>query len=267
MELTTQSLASLYQNFSRIIIDKKDTVLLTLATLICRGHVLIEDAPGLGKTMLARALARSLDGKFTRIQGTPDLLPSDITGVSIYNQNTASFEFVPGPVFTNILLVDEINCTTPRTQSSLLEAMGESQVSVDGHTHPLSDVFMAIATQNPVEYHGTFPLPEAQLDRFFIRISLGYPNLEEELKIMHLQVDHHPIEDLQPVMTLDTVKQLQQAATGGVHVESSVSRYIAEIVHITRQHDDLILGASPRGALALMKAAQAMALMAGRDYM
>lgn len=265
METQHKNLTRLYKNISHVIVGKKEAILLTLATLVCRGHLLIEDAPGLGKTMLARALARSVDIDFKRVQCTPDLLPSDITGVSIYNQKTACFEFMQGPVFTNILLTDEINRTTPRTQSSLLESMAESQVSVDGITHPLSDIFMVIATQNPIEYHGTYPLPEAQLDRFLMRINLGYPNLDEEVSILNKQKLHHPIHDLKPVLNAEMLLQMQQAVTQ-IHLDDSVIRYIAEIVHATRSHEDIELGASPRGSLALMRTSQAIAMIAGKDY-
>ena len=265
MASAQEELTNLYKNITKVIVGKHDQVLLTIATLLSRGHLLIEDAPGLGKTMLARALVRSLDLKFSRVQCTPDLLPSDITGISIYNQKNNEFEFRPGPVFTNVLLADEINRTTPRTQSSLLESMAESQVTVDGATYPMQDVFMVIATQNPVEYQGTYPLPEAQLDRFLMRLSLGYPKLDEEVSIMKMQEAHHPIKDLQPVMSPETLLDLQKRTTE-IHIEESVRRYIAELVQATRNHADIALGASPRGSLALMKAAQAMALMGGKDY-
>jgi len=258
-------LVKLYQNIGKVIVGKHDQILLTIATLLCHGHLLIEDAPGLGKTMLARALVRSLDLRFSRVQCTPDLLPSDITGVSLFNQKTAEFEFRRGPVFTNILLADEVNRATPRTQSSLLECMAESQVTVDGQTYPMAPVFMVIATQNPVEYQGTYPLPEAQLDRFFMRLSLGYPKLEEEIGIMQMQADHHPIDDLQAVLGEADLRALQDRVKE-IHIDDSVRRYIAQLVQATRSHADLALGASPRGSLALMKAAQAMALMAGKDF-
>jgi MoxR-like ATPase len=260
-----EQLVGLYKNIAKVIVGKHDQVLLTIATLLCRGHLLIEDAPGLGKTMLARSLVRSLNMDFNRVQCTPDLLPSDITGVSIYNQKTSEFEFRRGPVFTNVLLADEINRATPRTQSSLLECMAESQVTVDGTTYPMADIFMVMATQNPVEYQGTYPLPEAQLDRFFMRLSLGYPKLDEEMSIMAMQMDHHPIQDLQPVMEGETLRELQARAKA-VHMDESVRRYIAQLVQASREHPDVALGASPRGSLALMKAAQAMALMGGKDF-
>jgi len=263
--MDNSSLAGLFKNISNVIVGKQEAIRLTIATLLSRGHLLIEDAPGLGKTMLARALARSLDMDFKRIQCTPDLLPSDVTGVSVYNQKTLEFDFIHGPVFTNILLVDEINRATPRTQSSLLEAMGENQVSVDGTTYPLADVFMVIATQNPVEYHGTYPLPEAQLDRFFMRIDLGYPELAEEVSIMQMQKDRHPITTLRAVLDLDSLRHLQ-ARVNRIHIEPDVLEYIARVVQATREHKDLIMGASPRGSLAMMKAAQAMALLSGKDY-
>ena len=259
------SLTLLYKNISNVIVGKKESVILALVTLLCKGHLLIEDAPGLGKTMLARALAKSMEVDFKRVQCTPDLLPSDITGVSIYNQKTAAFDFMKGPVFTNILLADEINRTTPRTQSSLLESMAEFQVTVDGETYALPEIFMVIATQNPIEYHGTYPLPEAQLDRFFMKISMGYPSLDDEVKIMQMQSDHHPIDDLKSVMLPELILQLQKEVTK-IHVEPNVHRYIADIVKLSREHPDLTLGASPRGSIALMKAAQAMALVSGQDY-
>lgn len=260
-----ERLIALYQNISKVIVGKHDQILLALATLLCRGHLLIEDAPGLGKTMLARALVKSLDLSFSRIQCTPDVLPTDITGLSIYNQKTSEFEFHPGPVFTNILLADEINRATPRSQSSLLECMAEAQVTIDGHSHVLDKVFMVIATQNPVEYQGTYPLPEAQLDRFFMRLSLGHPTVDEEVNIMQMQLDHHPIDDLKAIMDKTLILELQENVKH-IHIDASVNRYIANLVHATRKHPDVILGASPRGSLALMKAGQAMALMAGKDF-
>lgn len=265
MNSARDQLTELYKNVSKVIIGKQDQIQLTLATLLCRGHLLIEDAPGLGKTMLARALVKSMNLKFRRIQCTPDLLPSDITGVSIYNQKTNEFAFNPGPVFSNVLLADEINRATPRSQSSLLECMAESQVTIDGHTYAMEEIFMVIATQNPVEYQGTYPLPEAQLDRFFMRLSLGYPSIDEEINVMQMQVDHHPIEDVVSVIDQEKLVELQ-GLVKEVYIDASVTQYIARVIQATRTHPDVALGASPRGSLALMKAAQAMALMSGKDY-
>jgi len=259
------SVAPLLENISKVIVGKEGAVKQLCAALLAGGHVLLEDAPGLGKTMLARALARSVSGRFSRIQCTPDLLPSDITGVSVYNEQSRTFEFKPGPVFGNIVLVDEINRTSPRTQASLLEAMAEQQVSVDGKTYRLKAPFMVIATQNPVEYHGTYPLPEAQLDRFLIKLSVGYPELNEEMQIMRMQRERHPIDDLESVIDMEAVVRLQ-AQVHEVQIKEEVLRYIAALVRATRAHGDVELGASPRGSLALMRLSQALALIEGQSY-
>ncbi len=253
------------QNVERVIVGKRSVVELAVVGLLSQGHLLIEDVPGVGKTMLARSLARSLGCSFGRIQFTPDMLPSDITGVSIFNQATREFEFRPGPVMSQILLTDEINRATPKTQAALLEVMEEHQVTVDGVTHPLPLPFMVLATQNPVEYEGTFPLPEAQLDRFLLRIRLGYPDLESEITVLERQQFRHPVEDLQPVATAEEVRQAQEAVKS-VYVSKAVKQYIVELVERTRRHPDVYLGASPRGSLTLYRAGQALAAMRGRDF-
>jgi MoxR-like ATPase len=232
---------------------------------LCQGHILIEDVPGVGKTMLARSLARSLDCIFNRIQFTPDMLPSDVTGISIYNQQKKKFEFRAGPIVGQIILADEINRATPKTQAALLEAMEERQITVDGITHPLPQPFMVLATQNPIEYEGTFPLPEAQLDRFLLRMRLGYPNILDEIRIIDDQKLAHPIESLKPVVK---VKELLQAvnAVKKVYVSNTIKRYVVELSVRTRQSQDVYLGASPRGSLSLARAGQAMAALQGRDY-
>lgn len=253
------------ENVERVIVGKREVIELLLVALLCDGHVLIEDVPGVGKTMLARALAISLGVSFKRLQCTPDLLPNDVTGVSVFNQQTRQFEFMPGPVFAHILLADEINRATPRTQSALLEAMGERQVTVDGVTRPLARPFLVLATQNPIEYEGTFPLPEAQLDRFLLKLSLGYLSAEQENHLLlHLQ-RQHPIESLQPVVDGRLVPQLSEQVWE-VHVDDTVRDYIVRLVQATRQHPDLLLGASHRGSLALYKTAQALAALRGRNY-
>ncbi len=252
-------------NVELAIVGKRKQVVLSLVSWLAGGHLLLEDVPGVAKTMLARALARSVGGRFKRVQCTPDLLPSDITGTSIFNQKTVEFEFRPGPIFSQIFLADEINRATPRTQAALLEAMAESRVTVDGKTHPLPPPFLVIATQNPVDHEGTFPLPEAQLDRFMMRFSLGYPSLEEELRMLDLLQYRHPIDGLQPVATADQLVAAQEAVRS-VHVDVKVRQYALQIVHETRQHDDLALGGSPRATIALFRCAQAMAAIRGRLF-
>ncbi len=252
-------------NIERVIIGKQHEARLALITLLCRGHLLIEDVPGVGKTMLARALARSTGCTFQRIQFTPDLLPTDVTGVSVYTPATGSFEFRPGPIMAQIVLTDEINRATPKTQSSLLEAMEEHQVTVDGVTHPLPHPFMVMATQNPIEYEGTFPLPEAQLDRFLMRVHLGYPSQTDEVLIMDAQQRSHPIETLQQATSAEEVLELQRAITE-VYVDPLIKQYVVSLVNATREHEAVYLGASPRGSLALMRATQAYAMLEGRDF-
>ncbi len=252
-------------NVEKVIVGKRQAVELVLIALLCEGHVLIEDAPGTGKTMLARAFAITTGLEFKRLQCTPDLLPNDVTGVSVFNQKKREFEFRPGPAFCNILLTDEINRATPRTQSALLEAMGEGQVTVDGVTYTLPKPFLVLATQNPIEFEGTFPLPEAQMDRFLMRISLGYPNLADEDAMMQMQQLAHPIETLQQVVDGSQLPGLQRQVRQ-VHVVESVRRYILSLVHATRDHQALSLGASPRGSLALFHSAQAYAALRGRDF-
>ena len=252
-------------NVERAIVGKRQQLILALVGWLCEGHLLLEDVPGVAKTMLARALALSLGCSFKRIQCTPDLLPTDVTGASIFNQKAVEFEFRPGPLFAQVVLADEINRTTPRTQAALLEAMAESRVTVDGTTHPLGPPFLVIATQNPVDHEGTFPLPEAQLDRFLMRFSLGYPTLEEELKMLELLQHAHPIDSLEPVASAAELVECQRAVRE-IYVDDKVRRYLMQIVHDTRVHDDVSLGGSPRASIALFRTSQAMAALRGRNY-
>lgn len=252
-------------NIERVIIGKRDTIELLLVAMLCEGHVLLEDVPGVGKTMLARSLAISLGGSFKRLQCTPDLLPNDVTGVSVYNQQNGQFDFKPGPIFVNILLADEINRATPRTQSALLEAMQEQQVTVDGITHLLPRPFLVMATQNPIEYEGTFPLPEAQLDRFLLRFGVGYPTQVDEKRLLsHLQREH-PITHLEQISDGSQLLPIQKMIWE-VYVENSLYEYIIRLVTATRNHPDLTLGGSPRASLALFKTSQALAALRGRDH-
>jgi len=255
----------LIANVERVIVGKRREVELAVIVLMCRGHLLIEDVPGVGKTMLARSIARSTGCTFKRIQFTPDLLPSDVTGVSVYNQKTGDFEYRPGPVMAQIVLADEINRATPKTQSALLEAMEERQVTVDGVTRPAPQPFMVMATQNPIEYEGTFPLPEAQLDRFLMRLHLGYPSASDEVVIMDRQQRVHPVEELRQVSDAQEIMGLQEAVKG-IYVDRLVKQYITNVVEATRQHESIYLGASPRGSLALYRTCQARALLDGRDF-
>lgn len=266
-ELTTQELIGalqrLQQNLSRVIQTQPHNLKLLLVTLLCRGHLLLEDAPGLGKTTLARALAQSLQLRIKRLQCTPDLMPSDITGISVYNSEEHKFHFMPGPVFSNVLLADEINRATPRTQSALLEAMAEGTVTADRKTYQLPNPFMVLATQNPVEFSGTYPLPEAQLDRFFMRISLGYPDEQQEVAMLLAQQSGHPLDKLQAVMTEQQLLALQ-VLVEKVTLNEAMVCYISQLVRATREHKQVRLGASPRGSLALMRAARAMAILSGK---
>jgi MoxR-like ATPase len=255
----------LFENVGKVILGKRDALQKTILALLVQGHVLIEDVPGVGKTMLARSIARSIGCSFKRIQFTPDMLPSDVTGVSVFNQRDREFEFREGPIFAQIVLVDEINRATPKTQSALLEAMEERQVTVDGKTYKMPKPFLVMATQNPIEYEGTFPLPEAQLDRFVLRIRLGYVSKEEEINILSAQQFKHPLEGLGQVLSHEELVQLQEVVKD-IYVDRSIKEYIISIVDATRNHPDVYLGASPRGSLALYKTSQALAALLGRDY-
>lgn len=256
---------AIVENVENVMIGKRQSVQLTVLGLLCQGHMLIEDVPGVGKTMLAKALSKSVGCKFQRIQFTPDMLPSDVTGVSVFNQQTREFEFRPGPIHAQIVLVDEINRATPKTQSAMLEAMEERQVTVDGNTYKLTPPFMVLATQNPIEYEGTFPLPEAQLDRFMLRIRLGYADRAEEIEVLDRQQYVHPIDDLAQKVTVDELLAAQQEIKK-IYIDNKVKEYIVDLVRETRSHPDVYLGSSSRGALALYRLSQARAAIFGRDY-
>jgi MoxR-like ATPase len=263
---TAQAVAhKVVENVEKVILGKHDVIELAVICLLCQGHLLIEDVPGVGKTMLAKALARSVGCAFKRIQFTPDLLPSDVTGVSVFNEKTREFEFRPGPILSQIVLTDEINRATPKTQSALLEAMEERQVTVDGVTYRTPMPFLVMATENPIEYEGTFPLPEAQLDRFLMRVSLGHPTPADEIAVLEAQQYAHPIEKTGQVISAEELLQAQEEIKA-VHLDRLVKEYIVELVNATRKHPDVYLGASPRGSLALFRTAQARAVLEGRDY-
>ena len=260
-----QHIERLKQNLGKTIVGKADAIRLVLVAVLSGGHALLEDVPGVGKTLLAKSLARSIDGKFQRIQCTPDLLPTDITGTNIWNPRSGEFEFLPGPVFANVLLADEINRATPRTQSALLEVMEEKQVTVDGVSRNVPAPFFVIATQNPIEYQGTFPLPEAQMDRFTLSLTLGYPAALEELQMLERLSDSFAVEDLQPCISLEEVQELRRLCAGE-KVEGSLKQYIVDLVRSTREDEEITLGVSPRGAVALHRASQALAFISGRDF-
>jgi len=252
-------------NIEKVIVGKRSPITLALVAAMCEGHVLLEDVPGVAKTMLARALAKSIGGSFKRLQCTPDLLPTDVTGVSVFNPKTTEFEFRPGPIFAQIVVADEINRATPRTQSALLEAMAERNVSVDGHTYALKPPFLVLATQNPIDHEGTFPLPEAQLDRFLVRLSIGYPSMDEEATMLDRLQKSHPIDDLGPVTSAAEIVACQDAVRN-IMVDAKVRRYALELVHLSRRHEDVALGGSPRASIALFRTAQAVAAIEGRDF-
>jgi len=265
MDSIQQIAEQLIENVERVIVGKTEAIRQTLVGLLCQGHILIEDVPGTGKTMLAKSIARSIGCSFNRIQFTPDMLPSDVTGVSIFNQKTHEFEFRPGPVMAQIVLTDEINRATPKTQAALLEAMEERQITVDGQTYPLPEPFLVLATQNPIEYEGTFPLPEAQMDRFLLRIHIGYPENRDEIRMLEGQQIRHPIEDLGQVVSVEELLEAQRAVRH-VTISEDIKRYIVDLVDATRSHPEVYLGASPRGSIALFRASQALAGMQGRDF-
>jgi MoxR-like ATPase len=255
----------LVNNLEKVIIGKRATLEMVVAGMLSQGHILIEDVPGVGKTVLAKSLSKSLNCSFNRLQFTPDMLPSDVTGISIYNQKTKEFEFRPGPIFAQIVLVDEINRATPKTQAALLEAMEERQVTVDGVTHALPMPFMVLATQNPIEYEGTFPLPEAQLDRFLLRVQIGYPNPKDEMDILGRQQIQHPVTTLKPVIEVEELLETIEAVKR-IHVAEIIKRYAVDLVNRTRQHEDVYLGSSPRGSLGLFRVGQVLAAQAGRNF-
>ncbi len=265
MNIVQRVAEQIINNVSNVIIGKRNEIRLTTLGLLCNGHILIEDVPGVGKTMMARALAKSIGCTFSRIQFTPDMLPTDVTGVSVYNQKTMEFEFRPGPIMAQIVLSDEINRATPKTQAALLEAMEEHQITVDGRTYRLGPPFLVLATQNPIEYEGTFPLPEAQLDRFLMRIELGYPSPQEEIAMLDSQQYEHPVNLIQQVVSVQELLAAQQAIRD-VYLAPEIKQYIIDLVTATRRHPDVYLGASPRGALALYRTAQARAASVGHDY-
>ncbi|KAA9015951.1 AAA family ATPase [Niallia endozanthoxylica] len=265
MDVMNPIVERILYNIEKVMIGKRNVAQLSLVALLAEGHVLLEDVPGVGKTMMVRALAKSVGANFKRIQFTPDLLPSDVTGVSIYNPKEMEFQFIPGPLMANIILADEINRTSPKTQSALLEAMEEASVTIDGVTHRLEKPFFVMATQNPTDYEGTYPLPEAQLDRFLLKLRMGYPDQEEEIEVLNRVQQKPPIEDVKPVISIQELRNLQNQIKH-VHVDKTMKRYIVEMANQTRNHENVYMGVSPRGSIALMKAAQAYAFMCGRDY-